>query len=58
MVASHTMGELQLTTEVKTVWLSMNVSPNRMPASLTVSAARSGVVTIPMNGLSENFMWE
>ncbi len=58
MVASQTMGELQLTTEVNTAWASMNFSPNRMLASFTVSAARSGVVTMPMNGLSEYFMWE
>ena len=32
-------------------------SPNRIRAMATVSSARSGVVTEPMNGLSESRMW-
>ena len=57
MVPSHTIGELQLTTEVRTVFSPTVFSPNRICASLTVSSARSGAVTMPMKGLSEYLMW-
>ena len=35
-----------------TVWSSRYGAPNRMRAISTVSRARSGAVTEPMNGLS------
>ena len=38
---------------VTTVFASTNSSPNTMRAMETVSSARSGAVTEPMNGLSE-----
>ena len=36
-----------------TVFASTNSSPNTIRAMSTVSRARSGLVTEPMNGLSE-----
>ena len=53
MVSSHTSGELQLTSEIITVFASTNASPNTSLAMRTASSARSGAVTGPMNGLSE-----
>ena len=57
MVPSQTIGELALISEVMTVLVSRNFSPNTIFAISTVSAARSGAVTEPMNGLSLNLMW-
>ncbi len=53
MVASHTSGELALMRLKTTVWSSRKSRPNTMRAISTVSRARSGRVTEPMNGLSE-----
>ena len=53
MVLSHTIGELALMRLVTTVFDWTNSSPNTISASRTVSSARSGCVTEPMNGLSE-----
>ncbi len=53
MVSSHTSGELQLTSEIITVFWSTKSAPNTSSAMRTASAARSGAVTGPMNGLSE-----
>ena len=52
MVASKVMGELALISEVTTVFLRRKSSPNRIFAIATVSSARSGWVTEPMNALS------
>ena len=53
MVSSQTSGELQLTSAMITVFRSTKSSPNTSLAICTASAARSGAVTGPMNGLSE-----
>ena len=53
MEPSHTSGELELTTEVKTGWSRTKSSPNRISTILQESKARSGVDWTPMNGLSE-----
>ena len=56
MVESHTSGELALIRLVQTVFFATKSTPKRISHILTVSSARSGLVTEPMNGLSENFM--
>ena len=53
MVPSQTIGELALTRLEMTVLFSTNSSPKTSFAMATVSSARSGAVTEPMNGLSE-----
>ena len=53
MVASKVIGELALIRLTITVWVSTTSSPKRIFAIVTESAARSGCVTEPMNGLSE-----
>ena len=53
MVASHTMGELALIRLVMTVFSLTKSAPKAIFARSTVSWARSGWVTDPMNGLSE-----
>ena len=58
MVPSHTIGELALIRLVMTVFFSRKSAPNTIFAISTVSAARSGWVTEPMNGLSEYLMCE
>ena len=57
MVSSNTIGELALIRLVSTVFWSTKSSPNTIFAIATVSSARSGAVTEPMNGLSEYLMW-
>jgi hypothetical protein len=57
MVPSQTIGELALMRLVMTVFLATKSAPNRIFAISTVSSARSGAVTEPMNGLSESFIW-
>ena len=52
MVASKHIGELALIRLVSTVLFATNSSPNTISAMATVSSARSGCVTEPMNGLS------
>jgi len=52
MVPSQTIGELALIRLMMQVWLSRKSAPNNSFAISTVSAARSGWVTEPMNGLS------
>ena len=56
MVPSKTIGELALIRLVMTVFWSRKSLPNRISHIATESAARSGCVTEPMNGLSEYFM--
>ena len=53
IVESHTIGELALTSETITVFVSRKSAPNRIRAIATVSSARLGCVTEPMNALSE-----
>ena len=53
IVASHTKGEFALMRLVMTAFSSTNASPKTIFAIETVSSARSGAVTEPMNGLSE-----
>ena len=53
MVASKVIGELALIRLTETQLVSTTSAPNRIFAISTVSAARSGCVTEPMNGLSE-----
>ena len=53
MVESQTIGEFALIRLRITVCSSMNSAPNTIRAISTVSWARSGWVTDPMNGLSE-----
>ena len=53
MVASKVIGELALIRLTMTAWESTTSAPKRIFAISTESAARSGCVTEPMNGLSE-----
>ena len=53
MLESQTSGELALMRLVITVLSRTNASPNRSSQMRTLSSARSGLVTEPMNGLSE-----
>ncbi len=53
IVESHTRGEFALMRLNTTTFVSRNSAPKRMRAISTVSRARSGCVTEPMNGLSE-----
>ncbi len=53
MVASQTSGEFALIRLKTTVFDSRKSAPKTIRASSTVSRARSGCVTDPMNGLSE-----
>jgi len=53
IVASHTSGELALIRLKTTVCSSTKSRPKTIRAMSTVSRARSGRVTEPMNGLSE-----
>ena len=53
MLESQTSGELALIRLVSTVLSRTNSSPNRSSQMRTLSSARSGLVTEPMNGLSE-----
>ena len=57
MVASHTSGEFALIRLSSTQSRSSRSAPNRIRAISTVSLARSGWVTDPMNGLSDKRMW-
>ena len=62
MVESNVIGELALIRLTSTVLGrplagSMKSAPNRIFAISTVSAARSGCVTEPMNGLSLYLIW-
>ena len=57
MVASQVIGELALIRLINTVLVSTKSAPNRIFAISTVSSARSGAVTEPMNGLSEYRIW-
>ena len=50
---SHTSGEFALIRLRITGWSSRYSAPNTIRAISTVSCARSGCVTEPMNGLSE-----
>ena len=52
MVASQTSGEFALMRLKITVFCSTNSWPKTMRAISTVSRARRGCVTEPMNGLS------
>ena len=52
IVPSSTIGELQLIRLVRTQFSSTKLSPIAILAISTVSRARSGAVTLPMNGLS------
>ena len=53
MVPSQTIGELALMRLVMTVFSLTKSAPKAIFAISTVSCARSGWVTEPMNGLSE-----
>ena len=53
IVASHTIGELAFASETMTVFVSRKSAPKRIRAIATVSSARLGCVTEPMNALSE-----
>ena len=56
MVPSKTIGELALMRFTTTQFWSTKSDPNRMRHISTVSSARSGAVTEPMNGLSDSVM--
>jgi hypothetical protein len=58
MVASKTIGELALMRLMRTQFWSTKSAPNTSFAISTESVARSGCVTEPMNGLSDQRMWE
>ena len=57
MVASQVMGELALIRLVTTQFCSTKSPPNTSLAMSTVSWARSGAVTDPINGLSLYLIW-
>ena len=57
IVSSHVIGEFALISEVAIVLFCTNSSPNRIFAISTVSCARDGAVTDPINGLSEKRIW-
>jgi len=53
IVASHTSGEFAFASERIAVCSSRKSAPNTIRAIATVSSARAGCVTEPMNGRSE-----
>ncbi len=57
MTPSNVIGELMLIRLVITVFACTNSCPKRIPAMSTLSCARPGSVTEPMNGLSDSVMW-